>query len=132
MNQIYLIGRSGADAELKYTPNGTAVCNLSIATSEKRGETYETTWHRVNIFGKTAEAIGLRIKKGSEVFIQGKLTSRTWDDKNTGQKRTSVEILANWVRLIDRGAPQGGESPPPSNQGPQFGQGYMDENDIPF
>jgi single-strand DNA-binding protein len=133
MNMVFLIGNSGADAELKYTPNGTAIVNLSIATSEKRGDAYETHWHRIVLFGKTAESMAPRIKKGSQVFIQGKIFTRTWDDKQ-GNKKTSVEITANWVRIIQKDAPQsqefgGGTGYSAGNYQP--GPGF-ENGDIPF
>lgn len=109
MNQVQLIGHSGFNAELKYTQSGMAVANISIATNEKVKEQTVTSWHKVIIFGKTAEMSVPRIKKGTEVFVAGKLQSRDWTDKE-GVKKTSVEIVASWVRIIERppSAPEGG------------------------
>jgi single-strand DNA-binding protein len=103
MNNVYLLGRSGADAELRNLPNGTAIITISIAVNEKKADgTYIPHWFRVTAFGKTAEILGPRIKKGTEVMVQGRLVSRTWDDKNTGQKRNSVEVVAQYLRTTER------------------------------
>lgn len=133
MNEIYLIGRSGADAELRYTANGTAVLNLSVAVSEKKGDGYETSWFKVSAYSKTAETMAQKIKKGSEVFVKGKLVSRSWDDKTTGQKRTSVEVLAQWLRVIDKS--EGAPADRYANQGQQpqmTNHSFMTDGDIPF
>ena len=98
MRQVILNGRSGADGELKYTQNGTAVVNLSVAVNEKRGDAWETHWFKVTLFSKMAEVLAPRIKKGTELFIVGQLTSRRWQDKN-GQNKESVEVLGNRVRI---------------------------------
>jgi len=133
MNSIYLIGRSGADAELRYTQNGTAVLNLSIAVNEKKGDGYEANWFKVSAYSKTAEAMAQKIKKGCEIFVQGKLSSRNWEDKN-GQKRNTVEVIAQWLRVVDRSEPQ--PSSPYANQDQQQPQmtshTFMNESDVPF
>jgi single-strand DNA-binding protein len=102
MNKVYLIGRSGADAELRYTPNNLSVLNFSIATSEKKEHGFETHWHRITLYGEQAEKYSQRIKRGSEVFVEGKIYPRQWTD-TAGNKRTSVDIVASTVRVIDTG-----------------------------
>ncbi len=103
MNNVFLLGRSGANAELRNTPSGMAVLTISIAVNEKKSDgTYTPHWFRVTAFGKTAEILAPRIKKGTEVMVQGRLVSRTWDDKNTGQKRSSVEVVAQYLRTTER------------------------------
>lgn len=152
MNVVYLIGRSGADAELKYTQQGTAILNFSIATSEKQGETWVSTWHKIVCFAKKAEDLAPLIKKGSEVFVCGKIQNREWTNKE-GQKVKSSDIMANWVRVCDKSAPPPRDAyaddrnygPPPSGQRPPQQQqqhqyppsspmmsGGMDESDVPF
>jgi single-strand DNA-binding protein len=127
MNMAFIIGNSGSNAELKYTPSGTAVVNLSIATSERRGDAFETHWHRVVLFGKTAEKMAPRIQKGTQVFVQGKINTRSWEDKQ-GQKKTSVEITANWIRVIQKdNEPQGSGGHSAGHYDPTMG-----EMDIPF
>lgn len=102
MNKVQLIGNSGADAKLEYTQSGTAVCNISIATSEKSSDgTFTSAWHRCTLFGKLAESIGPRIKKGSKLFIDGKLNPREWTDK-AGNKQRSVDVIAWQVLIIER------------------------------
>lgn len=110
MNRCTLIGRAGADAELRYTPNGHPVINFSIATSEKKGEQYETQWHKIVLYGKSAESYAQRIKKGIEVFVDGKILTRAWTD-SSGQKKSSFEIIANWVRVIEKNNQQNEEIP---------------------
>lgn len=107
LNKVMLIGRLGQEPEAKYTPNGTAVSNFSIATSEKwkdkaSGEWNEKTeWHKVVSWNKQAEFCNQYLKKGSLVYIEGKLVTRSWDDKE-GQKRYMTEVVANTVQLLDK------------------------------
>jgi len=106
VNKVMLLGRLGQDVELKHTPAGNAVANFSVATGEKwvdkKGEKQERTeWHRIVAWGKTAELCNQYIKKGSEVFIEGKLQTRTWDDKE-GVKRYTTEIQALSVQFLGK------------------------------
>lgn len=104
LNQVNLIGRLGQDPEVKYLPNGDAVCNLSLATSERwkdkaTGEQKEKTeWHRVVMFGKLAEIAGQYLKKGALVYFQGKLETRQWE--KDGEKRYTTEIRANEMKML--------------------------------
>lgn len=141
-NKAILIGRIGQDPELRYTPSGTAVTNFSIATNRKwRGKdgqlNEETTWHDIVCWAKTAEFIGEYGGKGRLVFVEGEIRKRDWED-NSGNKRTSVEINARNVQLLDRkpdGAPSGGgrsrPKPKPSSGG---GNDTIEdtEDDVPF
>lgn len=121
LNQVQLIGRLGQDPEVKYLPNGDAVCNLSLATSEKwkdkqTGEPKEKTeWHRVVMFGKLAEIAGEYLKKGALVFIQGKLETRQWE--KDGEKRYTTEIRANQMTML--GGKDDGASRDSNNGGQQ-------------
>lgn len=98
INKVILIGNLGQDPEVKYMPSGDAVANISIATSESwkdknTGEKKEKTeWHRVAIFGKTAEIAGEYLRKGSKVYIEGQLQTRKWQDQN-GQDRYTTEVV---------------------------------------
>lgn len=100
INKVILIGHLGQDPELRYIPNGGAVTNLTLATSEswrdkQTGESREITeWHRVVIFGKLAEIAGEYLKKGSQVYIEGQLRTRKWQDQS-GQDRYTTEITVN-------------------------------------
>lgn len=104
VNKVILLGRLGQDPELKYTPGGSAVCNFSLATTEswtdKSGQKQEKTeWHRVVVWGKLAELCNQYLAKGRQAFLEGRLQTRAWDDKD-GNKRYTTEILASTVQFI--------------------------------
>ncbi len=120
VNKVILVGNLGADPELRYMPNGEAVATISIATTDRwkdrsSGEMKESTeWHRVVFFGKLAEVVGEYLKKGSQVYVEGKLRTRKWQDKN-GQDRYTTEIVADQMQMLGkRDGFGGGESDPPS------------------
>ena len=140
VNKVILIGNLGNDPDMRYMPNGEAVANLSIATSEtwndkNTGEKRERTeWHRVVAYRKTAEIIGQYTKKGSKLYVEGKLQTRKWTDQS-GQPRYTTEIIADSIQFLDsRGS--GGEGTFGGNGGynnrsnPQpggYGQGGYDD-----
>jgi single-strand DNA-binding protein len=104
VNKVILVGRLGRDPETRYTGGGQAVANFSVATDEsykdKNGERQKrTAWHKIVVWGKQAEIAQQYLKKGSLVFIEGRIQSREWQDKE-GQKRTSFEIVANNFRML--------------------------------
>jgi single-strand DNA-binding protein len=104
VNKVILIGNLGADPETRYLPSGDAVTNIRIATTEnwkdKSGEKQEhTEWHRIAFFGKTAEIAGEYLKKGSPVYVEGRIRTRKWQDKE-GQDRYSTEIVADRMQLL--------------------------------
>lgn len=104
VNKVILLGRLGQDPELKYTPGGSPVCNFSLATTEswtdKSGQKQEKTeWHRVVVWGKLAELCNQYLSKGRQAFLEGRLQTRAWDDKD-GNKRYTTEILASTVQFI--------------------------------
>lgn len=106
LNKVMLIGNLGADPEIKYTPGGTAVANLRLATAENRknkdGDWEETTeWHRVVMFGKQAEICKDYLRKGSKIYVEGRLQTRSWDDQN-GQKKYSTEIVGSQMMMLDQ------------------------------
>lgn len=119
VNKLLIIGNLGADPELKHLPgNGTAVCNLRVATTEswkgKDGQKHEETeWHRVQIFGVQAENCAKYLSKGSSVYVEGRIKTRSWDDKD-GTKRYSTEVVAERVKFLggkrEGGGGGGGES----------------------
>ena len=120
VNKVILIGNLGQDPEVKYMPNGNAVANITVATSENwkdknTGEQVDKTeWHRVVFFRRLAEIAGEYLKKGSKVYIEGKLQTRKWQDKN-GKDNWTTEIVANEMQMLDsRG---GGSSDFNQNQG---------------
>lgn len=111
VNKIILLGRLGADVELRYMPNGDAVANIRLATSESwkdkaTGEKREITeWHRVVFYRKLAEIVGQYLKKGSEIYVEGRIRTRKWQDKE-GQDRYTTEIEANEMQMLG-GRPAG-------------------------
>ncbi len=139
LNQAQIIGHLGRDPETRYLPSGDAVSSFSIATTEKwkdkqSGEQKEATeWHRISAFGKLAEIIEKYVRKGSLVYVAGKITTRKWTDKD-GIERYSTEIKADTLKML--GGRQDGASPPsPSGKAPaaapQAGD-YFTDDDIPF
>jgi single-strand DNA-binding protein len=144
VNKVILVGNLGNDPETKYMPSGDAVTNLSVATSESwkdkaTGEQKDRTeWHRVAMFGRLAEIAAEYLRKGSQVYIEGKLRTRKWQDQQGNDKYTT-EIIANEMQMLGGrsggGAPAmgGGSGKPPP--GPPQGGGSGDEpfdDDIPF
>ena len=113
LNRVMLIGNLGADPELRYTPSQQPVCSLRIATTERRkgadGQWAEQTeWHRVSVFGKTAENCSQYLAKGRQVFVEGRLQTRKYQDKETGKDRYSTEILAFTVQFLGGKGGEGG------------------------
>lgn len=151
INKVILVGSLGKDPEVRYMPNGGAVANLTMATSESwrdktTGETKEQTeWHRVVLFGKLAEIAGEYLRKGSQVYVEGALRTRKWTDQS-GQERYTTEVnvpqIGGVMQMLggkqDGGGggnkPQKQSSPAPQQQSPsQHNQPPMDfDDDIPF
>lgn len=106
VNKVILVGNLGKDPEVKYTPQGTAVAKVTVATSSSykdktTNEWQETTeWHNVVLWQRLAEIAGEYLKKGSKVYIEGRLQTRSWDDKQTGQKKYMTEVVANELVLL--------------------------------
>lgn len=147
VNKVILIGHLGADPDMRYTPSGAGVCELRVATSEswkdKNGQRQERTeWHRVVVWGKIAEICAKYLAKGRQVFVEGRIQTRSYDDKD-GQKKYITEIIANDVQFLSGGRDaagagrRGGEEGPPPPE-PEFGGGYggggggAADDDIPF
>ena len=142
VNKVILIGTCGQDPETRYLPNGNAVTNLSLATSEqwkdKAGQKQEKTeWHRVVLFGKVAEIAGQYLNKGSQVYIEGKLQTREWE--KDGVKRYSTEIVVDMQGTMQlMGGKQSGDQPQrqqaqkPQQQSQQAAMPDSYDDDIPF
>lgn len=125
VNKVILVGNLGKDPEVRYTSGGQAVASLRIATSrswtdkQSNQKKEETEWHEVEAWGKTAELCGQYLAKGRQVYIEGRLKTETWDDKQTGQKRYKVKVVAEVVRFLstktaeasERQAPDPGDAP---------------------
>ncbi|MCC2607712.1 single-stranded DNA-binding protein [Planctobacterium marinum] len=125
INKVIIVGNLGQNPEVKYMPNGNAVTNISVATSEswkdQQGQLQERTeWHRIVMFRKLAEIAGQYLQKGSQVYIEGKLQTRKWQDQN-GQDRYTTEIVADNMQMLGgrQGGNEGGGYQP--NQGAQGG-----------
>ena len=156
VNKVILVGNLGRDPEVRYMPNGEAVCNFSIATTDnwkdKNGQKQERTeWHNIVMYRKLAEIAGEYLKKGRPVYIEGRLQTRKWQTKE-GQDRYTTEIVAEQMQMLGGGRAEGGapfdpayenqapsmgsSSAPPasSSQSPSSAAGDFDafEDDIPF
>lgn len=148
VNKVILVGNLGRDAELRYTPGGAAVANFSIATTEtwtdkNSGERREQTeWHRVVLWGKQAETLNEYLKKGRQIYVEGRLQTRQWDDRD-GNKRYTTEVRSDRLVLLGgrRDDAGGGrqaphrepESPHSPGTDPDGGGGAdLTEDDIPF
>jgi single-strand DNA-binding protein len=121
VNKVILIGNLGKDPEVKYTPQGTAVARITLATNErykdKSGEWQDRTeWHNVVLWQRQAEIAGEYLKKGSKVYVEGRLQTRSWDDKQTNQKKYMTEVVVNDLVLLS-GRGDGGEGSPPGSRG---------------
>ena len=142
VNKVILIGNLGRDPEVRYSADGSAIANISLATTDtwkdKSGEKQEKTeWHRVAFFGKLAEIAGEYLKKGSQIYVEGRLQTRKWTDKE-GQERYTTEIVADRMQML--GSRGGGgnafevvEKAPAAAPASKSGGGFDDlEDDIPF
>ena len=139
INNVTLLGRLGADPEIRHTANNNAVANLSLATSEnykdKNGEWQKKTeWHRVIVWGKIAEACGNILKKGSMIFVNGKMQTRSWEDQS-GKKNYTTEVIAKEIKFLDPKKDQNSNNnqqnnnyAPTPNEEPSFAS----DDDIPF
>ena len=141
VNKVILVGNLGADPDMRYTNGGQGVCELRVATSEswndKNGQRQEKTeWHRIVVWGKRAEVCAKYLSKGRQVYIEGRIQTRQYDDKD-GNKRYITEVVANDVQFLGgKGGDSGrGNEALPADGAPSpqdtFGRGGMDD-DIPF
>ena len=152
VNKVILVGNLGKDPEVRYTSGGQGVANLRIATSrswtdKQSGQRKEETeWHDVEVWGKQAEQCGEYLAKGRQVYIEGRLKTDKWQDKQSGQDRYRVKVVADTVRFLGGGGAGGGARPSrppdemggpppgfeePADHGPQGG-GHGGGDDIPF
>jgi single-strand DNA-binding protein len=141
VNKVILIGNLGRDPELRYTPGGQPVANFSIATSESwnkkdgSGREERTEWHRIVAWGRTAELCAQYLSKGRTVYIEGRLQTREWENKE-GQKQRTTEIVANTVQFIGGGGGGGAPRSGPAGGGAPTGGGFEGgpppDDEIPF
>jgi single-strand DNA-binding protein len=151
VNKVTLLGNLGKDPEVKFLPSGQAVANFSIATTDrykdKAGEWQDRTeWHNVVAYARTAEIVRDYVKKGNKLYVEGRLTTRSWDDKDSGKKVYRTEIVVNDLVLISgRGEGEGGGSYSRQSSGasadksggysqpaPDYGDTGITDDDIPF
>jgi single-strand DNA-binding protein len=148
VNKIILLGNVGKDPEFRATPGGTTVANFSLATTDRAKDpsgnwTDRTEWHNLVAFQRTAEIVRDYVKKGSKLYVEGKIQTRSWDDKNSGEKKYRTEVLVNELVLLS-GKGEGGGSEGSSSRGSSYDQrstGHSDDlvtsteitdDDIPF
>nr|DAU92864.1 MAG TPA: Single strand binding protein [Caudoviricetes sp.] len=147
LNKVILIGRLGQEPTIRFMPNGEAVCNFSVATSEawndRNGQHQEKTeWHNITMYRRLAEIAGQYLKKGSQVYLEGKIQSRKYQGKD-GIERTAYDIIANEMKMLGGGSdgqqaqPAQGETPtPPRRQAPAAPAapvgGNDESDDVPF
>jgi single-strand DNA-binding protein len=150
VNKVFLLGNVGKDPEIRATAGGMTVASFTLATADRKKEganwVDSTEWHNIVCFQRTAEVVRDYVKKGSQILVEGKITNRSWDDKESGQKRYKTEILVNELTLLGggpgrgEGASTGGYSKSntasfdqrtPSSQ-PDYADTGITDDDIPF
>jgi len=136
INKVMLIGNLGSDPELRFTPSGVQVANFSLATTEswidKSGERQERAeWHRIVLWRRLAEIAGQYLKKGSKIYIEGKLQTRSWEDQN-GQKRYTTEVVANSMEMLDGGQATVAEVDMAYNAREAAASGVPSDDGLPF
>lgn len=145
VNKVILIGNLGKDPEVRYTPSGLAVANVTLATSEswkdkQSGEMQERTeWHRVVFYQRLAEIAGEYLRKGSKVYVEGRIRTTKWQDKTTGQDRYTTEIIADSMQMLDSKGAGGSNTDASSYEKPATASSTADaapadtfDDDIPF
>lgn len=136
LNKVLILGNLGADPDIKYTQAGSPVANLSVATSESwkdkttNEKVEKVEWHRVVVFGRLAEIAEQYLKKGSKIFVEGKLQTRDWEDSE-GKKRYTTEVIAREMTMLDSKGDSNASSPKPSNSDSKQDNDKFEE-DIPF
>jgi single-strand DNA-binding protein len=149
VNKVFLLGNVGKDPEIRSTPSGTTVATFSLATADRRKDAQgnwadSTEWHNLVAFQRTAEIVRDYVKKGTQLFVEGKIQTRSWDDKESGQKKYRTEILVNELSLL--GKPGGGEgggggysrssssgsSSSAQSSAPDYADQGITDDDIPF
>lgn len=136
VNKIFIVGRLARDPEIRYTQNGSAIANMTVATDESftgsdGNKVERTEWHRVTVFGKAAESCGNYLGKGSLVHVEGSLQTRKWQDQN-GQDRYTTEIKAQRVQFLDRRDQDGGQQRQGRQQQTRGSEQDYQDQDVPF
>ena len=138
VNKVILVGNLGKDPEVRFTPSGRAVARFTLATAEswmdqESGRQERTDWHNIVVWGKQAESCGQYLAKGRQVYVEGRITSRSYDDKD-GNKRYITEIIAQRVQFLGGGGGGRGAQQEGSSGGgfDDFGGGPLPDDDVPF
>jgi single-strand DNA-binding protein len=153
LNKVLLIGNLGKDPEMRSLPSGQPVASFTLATSrrwrDKNGQKQEQTeWHQIVVFGKQAEIAGQYLTKGKQIYVEGRIQTRSWDDRTSGEKKYRTEIICDNFQMLGGGGgggargdfesagpsagSGGGYGGGPSYDDPGFGGGGPDDDDIPF
>jgi single-strand DNA-binding protein len=147
VNKVFLLGNVGKDPEMRATQGGMTIASFTLATADRQKDAQgnwadKTEWHNLVAFSRTAEIVRDYVKKGTQVFVEGKIQTRSWDDKESGQKRYRTEILVNELSLLGGGggrqsAEGGGSSrsssaPAASPSAPEYADQGITDDDIPF
>ncbi len=145
VNRVILVGRLGKDPEIRYTPSGVALARFSVATDESRVDAEgnrqdQTEWHNVVVWRKQAEIAGEYLKKGSLIYLEGRIQTRSWEDRESGQKRSMVEIIVDRFQMLGpraQGSESVGEAPKSAGAAPtpptvDNSDRSMVEDDLPF
>src|SRR5690554_39407 len=125
VNKVILVGNLGRDPEVRYSPDGAAICNVSLATTstwkdKASGERREETeWHRVVFYNRLAEIAGEYLKKGRSIYVEGRIKTRKWQDKETGADRYSTEIIGDQMQMLGGRDDDGGQREAPQRAAPQ-------------
>ncbi len=139
INKVMLVGNLGRDPEIRSTASGVPVANLSLATNrrwnDRDGNLQEQTeWHRIVVFGRQAEVAGEYLSRGRQIYVEGRLQTRSWEDRQTGETKYSTEVVCEIFKMLGRrgdaaGCQQGGSqgAPPADDMGPE-----PEDGDIPF
>ena len=146
VNKVFLLGNVGKDPEVRSTAGGMTIASFTLATADRKKDganwVDSTEWHNIVCFQRTAEIVRDYVKKGSQILVEGKITNRSWDDKDTGQKRYKTEILVNELTLLggkSSGASEGGSYSKSSTASyastpaaPDYADQGITDDDIPF
>lgn len=135
VNRVILIGNLTRDPEIKYTPKGTAVCDIGLAinrtyTPDGGEKREETTFVDVTLFGKVAEVVSKYSAKGQPLYVEGRLQLDSWEDKQTGQKRSKLKVIGDNIQLL--GGKRAGEAPAHPSGAPRSAASAPEDDDIPF
>lgn len=146
VNKVFLLGNVGKDPEIRATQGGMTIASFTLATADRQKDAQgnwadKTEWHNLVAFARTAEIVRDYVKKGTPIFVEGKIQTRSWDDKESGQKRYRTEILVNELSLLgggggrqsgEGGYPRSSSTPAASSSAPEYADQGITDDDIPF